>query len=408
MNKKPRSAPRSDYEEWPSIFDGKHIIVYALRFGLAVLAAVAAYAAAEFWALRTWDVNESHVVEIMEIGREIEREPEEDAPFRTVDVELVIRSLTGEHKGKNFSIVASQMEDSGLKLKRGRNYILISDVFEDGSAQHSLSDVLRIPSVVSVIVLVCACLMAFAGRAGAMALLGLGLSIACLLWGFVPLAAKGVTPVPLAFLAVFIISLVTVFCVVRRKQARAVALMGTLGGVAGAFALGYSMAELWQLSGLAGETASLLVTTIAGMDIRGILLASVMIGAVGVVLDVGISITAAMSELAEYDSRIGLSRLWAAGIRIGSEVLGSMINTLILAYLSTSLPMALLISNAGANLVGLINDPYVCQEIVQSLAGTTGLILTIPITATFFIFQEKLSRRRRASAVMRGIRERDL
>jgi uncharacterized membrane protein len=195
---------------------------------------------------------------------------------------------------------------------------------------------------------------------------------------------------PLAFLAVFFISTVTVFCVVRRKQARVVALLGTLGGVSGAFFLGYVMVELWQLSGLAGESASLLVTTIVGVDIKGILLAAVVISAIGAVLDVGISITAAMSELVEYDPDIVLLRLWSSGIRVGLEVLGSMINTLILAYMGTSLPIAILIAHAGADFWGLMNDSYVGQEIVHSLAGTAGLLMTIPITATFFILQEKL------------------
>jgi hypothetical protein len=150
------------------------------------------------------------------------------------------------------------------------------------------------------------------------------------------------------------------------------------------------MVELWQLSGLAEESASLLVTTIAGIDIKGVLLAAIIVSSIGAVLDVGISITAAMSELVEYDPQIPPLRLWAAGTRVGSEVLGSMINTLILAYLGTSLPLAILISNAGADFWGLMNDPYVAQEIVQSIAGTSGLLLTIPITATFFVLREKI------------------
>jgi uncharacterized membrane protein len=172
-----------------------------------------------------------------------------------------------------------------------------------------------------------------------------------------------------------------------------VALLGTLGGAAGAFFLGYCMVDLWQLSGLAGESASLLATTIAEIDIKGVLLASIIISAIGAVLDVGISITAAMSELVEYDPRIEPFRLWTAGIRVGSEVLGSMINTLIMAYLGTSLPIAILISNAGADFWGLVNDPYVGQEVVQSLAGTSGLLLTIPITATLFVLREKFLRK---------------
>ena len=389
-----KAVSQNKFKVSASVFEGKSAAGYVLRFAMAVLVTFAAYFATEHWTLRTWDSSESHIVEIVEIGREIHQDYENEVLFQVVNVELIVRVLTGEPKGELFSIVAAQAEDGGPKLRKGRKYILISDIFEDESVQYSISDVFRVPSVISGIVLACACFMAFAGRAGAMALLGLGLSIVCLLWGYVPLAAQGVAPVPAAFLAVFFISLVTVFCVVRRKQARIVTLLGALGGIGGAFLVGYLVVELWQLSGFAGNNASLLATTIVGINIRGILLASVIIGAVGAVLDVGISITAAMSELVEYDPAIKLSRLWTAGTRVGSEILGSMINTLILAYLGTSLPMAILISNAGADFLGLMNDPYVSQEIVQSLAGTVGLVLTIPMTATFFVLQEKFSRQK--------------
>ncbi|GHS88195.1 hypothetical protein AGMMS49957_09240 [Synergistales bacterium] len=177
--------------------------------------------------------------------------------------------------------------------------------------------------------------------------------------------------------------------VVHRVQSRPVAFLGTMGGVCGAFSLGFVMVHLWQLSGLSGDGAALLASTMPDIDLRGILLASIIISSIGAVLDVGISITASMSELIEYDPAISNLALWTSGIRVGTEVLGSMINTLILAYLGTSLPVAILISNAGADFWGLMNDPYVGQEIVQSLAGTSGLLLTIPITATLFTLREK-------------------
>jgi uncharacterized membrane protein len=364
----------------------------AARFVGAVLTAAAVYFAVDFWTLRTWDSEESLVIEVVDVGSEkifsasaSDSAPSE--PFRTVETELAVQILTGAQKDRIFSIAVTQME-GGVELKKGGRYILFVDVFEDGSMQYSIADVFRVSSVAGVVVFACACLAVFAGRAGARALLGLALSVVCLLWGYVPLVARGYPPIPLAFLAVVFISAVTVSCVVRRGR-HAVAFLGTLGGVAGAFLLGRLMVGLWRLSGLAGDSAPLLASTIPGIDTRGILLAAVVIGAVGAVLDVSVSITAALSELAEHDPSISSPDLWASGLRVGTEVLGSMINTLILAYLGTSLPMTLLISNAGADFWGLMNDPYVGQELVHSIAGTSGLLLTIPATTAFFVLREK-------------------
>ena len=100
-----------------------------------------------------------------------------------------------------------------------------------------------------------------------------------------------------------------------------------------------------------------------------------------------------MSEFVDYDENIHLDRLLLAGLNVGGEVLGSMINTLILAYMGSALPMAVLISSAGVELSGLLNDPYIAQEIVQSLAGTLGLLFTIPATAFSFVIEESLRRR---------------
>lgn len=376
-------------------FDYKN---YFFRLVLAVLFSVACFSIADYFTIRSWNSEESLLVRIIDVGAErilpADADSSGDQPFQAVQNDVVAEVLTGESIGKILNVAITQMEGSGIVLKKDHRYILLSDVFEDGTIQYSIADTFRVPSVIGFIVFVSAALIAFAGKAGIRALLGLGLSIICLLWGFVPLVAKGYSPVPLAFATVVFISTVTVICVVNRKQSRAVALLGTLGGVTGAFVLGTLMVMLWQLSGLGSDNASLLASTLPEIDLKGVLLSSIIISAIGAVLDVGISITAAMSELVDYDPDIPLGRLWMAGIRVGEEVLGSMINTLVLAYLGTSLPIAILISNAGAEFIGLMNDAYVAQEIVQSLAGTSGLLLTIPITATLFAAREKFVTRR--------------
>ena len=117
------------------------------------------------------------------------------------------------------------------------------------------------------------------------------------------------------------------------------------------------------------------------LELRGLLLAAVMVGAIGAVLDVAVSVTSSMAELYSYDPSIPLRRLWRAGINVGSDVLGSMINTLILAYLGSSLPFVVLISMEGPDVIALLNDPHIAQEILRSVAGTVGLLLTIPVTA---------------------------
>ena len=371
------------------------------RAVLALAVAAAIYLALDRWTTRAWNNDESLIVRVLEAGTEspVPLEDEEvGRAYPTLQQEVRILILTGEQRGAAADITVVRLAGSGVEPIPGRRYLLVADTFEDGGVQYSIADAYRVPSVAAFVAAVGLLLVAFTGWNGFWALLGLAVSIAVLMGLMIPLVAEGWPPVPVALASVLFLSTVTVACVVRRY--RSAALLGSLGGVGGGFLLGALMVWVWQLTGLGGDGAALLASTLPGIDMRGILLSAVLVGAIGAVLDVGISVTASMAEFVDYDPDIPVHRLWLAGVNVGSEVLGSMINTLILAYLGSSLPMAVLISGVGVDLMGLLNDPYIGQEIAQSLAGTVGLLLTIPATALVFVAQE--SWRRRASRGAEG------
>jgi uncharacterized membrane protein len=235
--------------------------------------------------------------------------------------------------------------------------------------------------VVGFITFACGILVVVAGKSGFKALAGLFLSLLFLIGWFVPRIASGYPPVLFAILAVSAVSVVTCFFVVSKRELRPIPIFGAVGGAAGASLTGWIMVSLWQLTGLESDSAALLASTSPDLSLSGLLLAAVMVGSIGAVLDVAVSVTSAMGELYGYDPSIPRRRLWKAGINVGSDVLGSMINTLILAYLGSSLPFVVLIATEGADFIGLLNDPHIAQEILRSVSGTVGLLLTIPATA---------------------------
>ena len=152
------------------------------------------------------------------------------------------------------------------------------------------------------------------------------------------------------------------------------------------------------MTGLENDSAVLLFSVAPHLELRGLLLAAVMVGAIGAVLDVAVSVTSSMAELYSYDPSIPIRRLWQAGINVGSDVLGSMINTLILAYLGSSLPFVVLIAMEGPDFTALVNDPHIAQELLRSVAGTVGLLLTIPVTASvgsWWIWRSRPGREKR-------------
>ena len=367
-------------------------------FARLVIAAVISwvfYGAVDYFAVHNWNDTDSLIVRVIEAGPEsvIPPEDEEEESYEMLERETVLQVLSGGRADEVMTVKTVRLSGSGLEVIRGRRYLLVWDMFSDGRTQYSIADAYRVPAIAGIVMMVCAVLIALTGFRGLFALLGLAASIAVLVFTMIPLTVRGWDCVWLAIASVFIISTVTVLCVVRHARYRLVALMGSLGGVLCGFLCGAAMVYIWGLNGLAGEGAALLASTLPGLNMRGLLLAAVLIGSIGAVLDVAISITASMSEFVDYDDNIPLDRLLLAGLNVGSEVLGSMINTLILAYMGSALPMAVLISSAGVELSGLLNDPYIAQEIVQSLAGTLGLLFTIPATAFSFVLEESMRRR---------------
>ena len=370
----------------------KHLI---MKIVIALLISFAFYYAADYFAVHHWNNEESLIIRVIEAGPEsiIPPENEQEESYEMLERKTVIQVLSGNNADEVLTVNTVRLSGAGVEVIPGRRYLLVWDMFSDGRVQYSIADAFRVPSLAGIIMGVCTIFIALTGRRGFFALLGLGASIAVLVFTMIPLISQGWQPVPLALASVLIISTVTILCVVPYARYRLIALLGSLGGALCGFACGALMVYVWQLIGLSGEGAALLASTLPGLNMRGLLLASVLIGSIGAVLDVGISITASMSELVDYDANIPLDRLLLSGLNVGNEVLGSMINTLILAYMGSSLPMAVLICTAGVELSGVLNDPYIAQEIVQSLAGTLGLLFTIPVTAFFFVLEESLRRR---------------
>ncbi|MBR6901753.1 MAG: YibE/F family protein [Synergistaceae bacterium] len=365
------------------------------RIILACVISWAFYCAVDYYAIHNWNNNESLIVRVIEAGPEVPIPPEDEREesYEMLERDTILQILSGTDSENLMNVKTVRLAGTGIEIVNGRRYLLVWDMFNDGRVQYSIADAFRVSSVAGILMAVCTILIALTGFRGLFALLGLAASIAVLIFTMIPLVSNGWDPIALALASVLIIATVTILCVVQHVRYMLVALLGSLGGALCGFLCGALMVYLWQLSGLAGEGAALLASTLPGLNMRGVLLASVLIGSIGAVLDVAVSVTASMSEFVDYDNNIPLDRLLLAGLNVGSEVLGSMINTLILAYMGSSLPMAILICSAGVEISGLMNDPYIAQEIVQGLAGTLGLLLTIPVTAFCFVMQESLRRR---------------
>jgi uncharacterized membrane protein len=158
------------------------------------------------------------------------------------------------------------------------------------------------------------------------------------------------------------------------------AVLGTLASLALIGLLGYGFSAAARLTGLDEQTQTLITSLGTGVDARGLLLAGMVIGALGVLDDVTVTQTSAVWELRAANPRLGAPALFRAAMRIGRDHVASSVNTLVLAYAGAALPLLLVFHLSGRSLQDVATSNDVAMEIVRTLVGSIGLVASVPVT----------------------------
>lgn len=222
--------------------------------------------------------------------------------------------------------------------------------------------------------------VALSGWKGFAALGGLAISFTVLIVFVIPALLTGASPLPVAVVGASVIMIVTLYLAHGLSVRTSVALIGTLISLTLTGLLGTAFTALARFTGLTNEAASYLGAVNTEFDVRGLLLAGLVIGALGVLDDVTVTQSAAVWELAAADPLSSRRALLAAGLRIGREHVAATVNTLVLAYVGASLPLLMLFTIAGQGVVDVVTTEAVAQEIVRALVGGLGIIAAVPVT----------------------------
>jgi uncharacterized membrane protein len=222
--------------------------------------------------------------------------------------------------------------------------------------------------------------LAFGRWRGLGALAGLGVTFAVLLLFVVPAILDGRSPLLVAIVGAAAIMLTVLYLTHGFNLTTTVAVVGTLGSLTLTAGLSAAVTAATHLSGVADETANYLSITQGDVNMRGLLLAGIVIGSLGVLDDVTVTQSATVAELAAANRRYGFGRLYRAATRVGRAHIASVINTIVLAYAGASLPLLLLFAAGGTPVNELLTGQLVAQELVRSAVGTIGLIAAVPLT----------------------------
>jgi uncharacterized membrane protein len=215
---------------------------------------------------------------------------------------------------------------------------------------------------------------------GLRALASLALSVVILIVFVLPALLDGKPPLAVAVVGASAIMIGTLYLSYGFSVRTSVALLGTLISLTLTGLLGLLFTTMARFTGLAGESERFLATVGASIDLEGLLLAGLVIGALGVLDDVTVTQTAAIWELADADPAASQRTLFTAGLRIGREHVSAAVNTLVLAYAGASLTLLMLFAVSGQGILDTVTTELVAQEVVRALVGGLGIIAAVPVT----------------------------
>ena len=307
--------------------------------------------------------------------------------------ELLLEIRTGEHKGRQIQLTNYMSKLFDKHAKQGTSllvYILTDRTKLDETGAPALSvSVMNynrqwlLFGLVAIFLLVTALV---GGKVGLRSILGLGLTLACIFFVLVPALLRGFYAVPFTLL---LCVLVTVLCFILLdglSRKTIAAMLGTIAGFTVACLFATLASRLAHLDGLeynVAETDTLIQAKYQGtlINIRGLFVSGIVISALGAVMDVAMSISSAINELKVVNPGMRLRELWRSGMRIGRDAIGTMTNTLILAFTGGALVDLILIRYFNWDAKAILSGDYITHEVITGIAGSIGLILAVPLTA---------------------------
>lgn len=328
-------------------------------------------------------------------------EPEDSTGFVNLEQLAEVRITGGRFDGKIMPLLNQLMGHPlfDLYLTKGRRVILWGEVdLESGELRHVyLQDYVRDVYLYLLAGLFVLVMLVIGRRKGLYTVVTLSLTVLAIFKVLLPMLLAGYSPIAATVAVAAVVSLVTVVAISGLHRKTLAAVIGTVGGVLVAGLLSLLVGNLTRLTGFSSEEAQMLAFMEGGpLDVRGLLFAGIIIGSLGAVMDVAVSISSAVHEVYCADRNKCASELFISAMNVGRDVMGTMANTLILAYVGTAAPLLLLFMGYGTPWVTIINSDLVATEVVRALAGSIGLICAIPLTAAAASFLMVRAERRKA------------
>ena len=305
---------------------------------------------------------------------------EQDADSRVITFEAEI--VRGERRGERVTFTQNVREyflDRFPREAREGDRVMLGLT---ARGTWSFIDYVRIYHIMGLGAAFVVLLLVFGRVKGFNSLLALGLTCTAVFAVFIPAILSG-RNIYLSAILVCVYSVVTtIFIINGVNKKSAAAVTGCLGGIIAAGLITFLMNMAMELTGVTQtESIHLLYISDVPIDLNAIIFAGIIIGAAGAIMDMAVSISSALWEIKKQLPGSGFGDIYKSGISIGKDIIGSNINTLVLAYIGSSLTLVLIFVVRSTSMLRLFNREWVIVELLQAIIGSFGIFLAMPLTA---------------------------
>ena len=327
---------------------------------------------------------------VLEVG---ETKVVENGSMKDTVQEVKVEILEGDYDTQEFTtnyILSYDMEGKILayELKKGDKVWVQITKTPEGKVSVEIENVVRQNYIYFMVILFLLSILLVGGKRGIKAIVGLAITIVAVYLIMVKGIMAGYNPIWMSVLTSLIIIVLTFIIIgggVNKKIVTAA--LGTFGGVLVAGIIASIFSYLLKLSG-AGEDSILLSVNSTNLtfNFRDLIFAGIVISALGACMDVGMSIASSLDELRLKTKDMEWKELFKSGMNIGRDIIGTMANTLILAYVGSSLTLILLFLTCDFSFVQIVNKETIATDIISAISGSMGVVYTVPITAFIYGF----------------------
>ncbi|MFD3399654.1 YibE/F family protein [Kribbella sp. NPDC058693] len=294
--------------------------------------------------------------------------------------QATVKLTSGPDKGKVIPVEVPPANQTSIPVKVGQSIMLGVQDAPTLAERYSYVDHDRTNSLLVLAAIFAVAVVALSRWRGFAALIALAVTAVMLTQFILPAILHGENALLVAVVGGTVIMAIALFLTHGINAESSIALSGTVVALGLTVLLGWFFTKFCQLSGLASEGASGAKSLVPDIDLTGLLVAGMVIGALGVLDDVTVTQAAAVWELSAANPTANRRELVAAGLRIGRTHVASVVNTLVLAYAGAALPVLLVFAIQDLPGRAVLSQESVAMEIVRGLVGSLGIIAAVPLT----------------------------